>query len=154
MTTYYDPNPATPVRPRKRSWVRRTILPAAALFVGIGMGAASAGGGSSDPAAAPAPTPAPTVTQTVEVPGPVETKEVKVPGPTVTKNVTPPVCKVALDYADEGFTTFGEILTAIQAGIASGDFSEADAGNKKVAELAPKYNAAKAACRLSAGAGA
>lgn len=146
MSTYYTPGAALiegPQRPRKkRSWIRKAILPAAALFIGMGMGAAGAGG-SQEPAAAP--TPAPTVTETVKVPGPVETKTVEVPGPE--REVAPAICATALDYADQGFTIAGEVLTALQAGIASGDFSGADAGNEKMSALAPKYNAAKAACR-------
>jgi hypothetical protein len=149
MTTYYSPEMQQPVRPRKkRGWVRKAIIPAATLFLGIGMGAASAGGGGGQEPAA-APTPAPTVTQTVEVPGPVQTKEVEV---TKEVKVTPAVCKVALDYADEGFTNFAEILQAINDGISTGDFSAAAAGNEKVTKLAPKYNAAKAACRATVGA--
>lgn len=149
MSTYYTPGAALiegPQRPRKkRSWIRKAILPAAALFIGMGMGAAGAGG-SQEPAAAP--TPAPTVTETVEVkvPGPVETKTVEVPGPAT----VPPVCTVALDYADEGFTISSEVLGGLQAGLKTGDFSASDAGNAKLNALAPKWNAAKAACRLAA----
>jgi hypothetical protein len=167
MSTYYThPNPNAPAedlmstggRPRKkRSWIRKTIIPAAALLLGIGMGAAGAGTPQPQPASAPAP--APTVTQTVETPGPVQTERVEVPGPVQTKTVkvpgpevvrVPASCTTALDLADEGFTVSSEILKAIQDSIASGDFSGAEAGNAKLNALAPRYNATKAACRAAA----
>lgn len=146
MSTYYSPamNDA-PQRPRRKRWFLKAAIPVAAFLIGTGAGAAGAGGGQE---LAAAPTPAPTVTETVKVPGPVETRKVEVP---VEKAVTPAVCTVALDYADEGFRDFAQILTDIQSGISTGDFSAAAAGNEKVTKLAPKYNIAKAACRAAAG---
>lgn len=146
MSTYYSPENVHPItidpkRPRRKRWLLKAAIPVAAFLIGTGAGAAGAGGGQ-EPAAAP--TPAPTVTETVKVPGPVQTKEVEV---TKEVAVTPAICKQALDYADEGFSDFAQILTDIQAGISTGDFTAAQAGNEKVSKLAPKYNAAKALCR-------
>lgn len=129
MTTFHDPRPIT-VRPRTRKRWTRFLWPAVALIIGLGVGA--------NTAQAPPPQ---TIEKVVNVPGPERVVEKKVPGPTV--EIVPKECLSALDYADQGFTTFAGILQSLL----DGDVSAMDAGNAKVRALAPKYNLVKAACR-------
>lgn len=116
---------------------------AAALLVGTGIGSATQ----------PEPT-----TQTV-----TQTKVRTVPGPTKTvvktdvQEKTPASCLTALDYADQGFGYASESMGYAQEGFEAVSNLDIDKlqqvtpklqrVNEKIGSLAPKYRAAKDACR-------
>lgn len=123
-------------------------LIAAPVVIGVAWSAAAANDNSATEAATyatthPAVTPAPTVTVTAPAkPAPTVTV-------TTTQSVTsvPQSCLDALDNADTGFTYAGQIMTAVS----KLDFEAMGPITDKLTELAPTYNANKAACRQAGG---
>lgn len=131
----------------KKSTIAALI--AAPVVIGVGWSAAAANDNSATEAAtyatthpAAAPTPTVTVTRTAP-PKPAATVTA-----TTTQTVTqvPQSCLDALDNADTGFTYAGQIMTAVSRL----DFEAMGPITDKLTELAPTYNANKAACRQAA----
>jgi hypothetical protein len=115
----------------------------AAFLIGGGVSAATS---QAEPAKVPAP-----ITKTVTVAGPERVVTRDVPGPerivtkNVTKDVTPAACLTALDLADEAFGYAGEGFAAV----ADMDVDGLSAATRKVTQVTPRYQAAKAACRAA-----
>lgn len=132
---------------------KKTLNYVATFVAGVGITAAlysssnDSAQEAANHAAAQAPRPAATITKTAPAPKPKQ-----VPTVTVTTTAAPAVtvpqsCLDALANAETGFGYAGEAMTA------AGDFDVAglNAANAKLRELAPTWNANKAACRASGG---
>lgn len=135
MSQHYPsfPTPTShlqPPAPRKKQWFKNPLLliPLGTLLLGLSIGGASAKTETVE------------VTKEVQVPGPERTvtKEVKVPVPT-----TPASCLEALTLTEEAFDYASESVGAIS----KYDLAGANAATKKLQAIAPRVNAAKAACR-------
>jgi hypothetical protein len=132
----------------------------ATALIALGVGGASASG-EPKTVTVTKNVPGPAVTQTINVPGPVET--VNVPGPTVTKTVTKVTYKVsasclkALDEADADIAitaqVFGDSADVIQGvldnnlALIGASTSHMQSLDPKLAAIAPRYIAARAACK-------
>lgn len=119
-------------KPMKKT-ITTLALGAALLTALVGCGTSKA-----NEAVANAPRPTVTVTKTVTPPPVVATVNIK---------QVPQACLDALDNADLGFTYAGQAFTAAS----ELDVATMNAMTAKIAELAPKYNADKAACRAAGG---
>ena len=125
--------------------MKKTII-AIGVVAGLGLGftVIAANDNKATEAVANA-TPRPTVTVTSVAPAK--------PAPTVTVTRTasvaqvPQSCLDALDNADTGFTYAGQIMNAA----AQLDSVTMNAYTEKLNQLAPTYNANKAACRTAGG---
>ena len=134
---------------QKRVWVPVAVL----LSFGIGVGAGS-GGADSTPKTV-------TVEKRVEVPGPerIVTKDVPGPERVVTVTKTPASCITALALADDGFDLASDGFGFSAAGLKAERLGDTAGVNRAVAGMtsvaskmsvnAPKYIAAKEACRAS-----
>jgi hypothetical protein len=127
----WNPPTTPPKKPNffKRHWLILTVG-VVALALGSGIGAGNAKTETVE------------VIKEVQVPGPerVVTKEVKVNVPTV-----PASCLEALTLNEEAFDIASESLGYVS----KGQFAAANASTSRLNALAPKVNAAKAACRAA-----
>lgn len=132
----------------------------ALLSLGVGYGVAD---GAPDVQEKVVEVSVPGPERVVEVPGSEKVVEVSIPGPErvvehrVEVPIVPQVCLEALDLADQGFGHSAAAMSHAQDGfIAISEYDskgleEATRGMESSADklnaLAPRYNAAKAACR-------
>lgn len=118
---------------------KQTITVVVAFVIGVaGTAAVMSTEGKANEAVANA-TPRPTITVTAPAkPAPTVTTTVNVP-------TVPQACLDALDSADQGFTLAAQGFTAAS----EFDVATMNAVTEKLGELAPTWNANKAACRAA-----
>jgi hypothetical protein len=145
----------TPTRKRPE-WLLPVV---GAVFIVLAFIIGACTGAATDSITTPAETvtaPAPAASTVTAPASPQPTKTVT---ETKTKEVTPKSCLVALDHGETGFDIAADdldISANVFEAILAGDYDEVEkqadklaANNKKMERLAPKWNAAKAACRES-----